>query len=386
MIVVPSRMGRLNKRALLNCLQTMRTASRADLAKSLGLSQPTAGKIADELLELGVFEEVEVEGGHSRKHSHHGPKLGRPARMLRLTESKPRFLGIQLGVARTNLARLSLSVKDENEFAVDFKTPNTAKEWVQQLRKAAKEIPQKSFWGVLVSVPGIVDERKGQVLYSPNLHWTEGANIAALVREVWRSPVMLIQEQRALALGHHSTDPAGEDFLLVDFGDGVGGAVMTSGKLYGYPPPAGGELGHTPIVGNDRRCGCGAIGCLETLTSYHGLLTSFAAASPKAPHTWEALSNSITEQGMVPWLAKTLDTAAAVIAGALNVLGVRRVVITGALVELPDEVFSALSNAIARGILWARFGQVKIEKAPRRRNAGLVAAGIDRLVVPMGDS
>jgi len=386
MIVVPSRMGRLNKRALLNCLQTMRTASRADLAKSLGLSQPTAGKIADELLELGVFEEVEVESNHPRKHSHPGPKLGRPARMLRLTESKPRFLGIQLGVARTHLARLSLSVKDENEFAADFKTPGTAKEWVQQLRKAAKEIPQKSFWGVLVSVPGIVDERKGQVLYSPNLHWTEGANLAALVREVWRSPVMLIQEQRALALGHHSVDPAGEDFLLVDFGDGVGGAVMTSGKLYGYPPPAGGELGHTPIVGNDRRCGCGAIGCLETLTSYHGLLTSFAAASPKAPHTWEALSNSITEQGIAPWLAKTLDTAAAVIAGALNVLGVRRVVITGALVELPDEVFSALSNAIARGILWARFGQVKIEKAPRRRNAGLVAAGIDRLVVPMGDS
>jgi len=386
MIVVPSRMGRLNKRALLNCLQTMRTASRADLAKSLGLSQPTAGKIADELLELGVFEEVEEEAEQSRKHPHRGPKLGRPARMLRLTESKPRFLGIQLGVAHTRLARLSLSVKDESEFAVDFKTPNTAKEWVQQLRKAAGQISQRSFWGVLVSVPGIVDERKGQVLYSPNLHWTEGANLAALVRQVWHAPVMLIQEQRALALGHHSTDPAGEDFLLVDFGDGVGGAVMTTGKLYGYPPPAGGELGHTPIVGNDRRCGCGAIGCLETLTSYHGLLTSFAASSPKGPHTWEALSSSIAGQGIAPWLGKTLDTAAAVIAGALNVLGVRRVVITGALVELPEEVFSGLSTAIARGILWARFGQVKIEKAPRRRNAGLVAAGIDRLVVPMGDS
>lgn len=253
---------------------------------------------------------------------------------------------------------------------------------VQQLRKAAKQIPQKSFWGVLVSVPGIVDERKAQVLYSPNLHWTEGANLAALVRQVWHAPVMLIQEQRALALGHHSTDPAGEDFLLVDFGDGVGGAVMTTGKLYGYPPPAGGELGHTPIVGNDRRCGCGAVGCMETLASYHGLLASFAASSPKAPRTWEAFSSSITEQGIAPWLAKTLDTAAAVIAGALNVLGVRRVVITGALVELPDEVFSGLSTAIARGILWARFGQVKIEKASRRRNAGLVAAGIDRLVVP----
>ena len=39
------------------------------------------------------------------------------------------------------------------------------------------------------------------MLYSPNLHWTEGANLAALVRQVWHAPVMLIQEQRALALG-----------------------------------------------------------------------------------------------------------------------------------------------------------------------------------------
>lgn len=386
MIVVPSRMGRLNKRALLNCLQTMQTGSRADLAKSLGLSQPTTGKIADELLELGVCEEVEVLSDNLNGHPSRGRKLGRPARMLRLTQSKPRFLGIQLGVARTSVAPLSLSVRDENDAAIDFETPKTAKEWVRQLQKVAKQIPQRSFWGLLVSVPGIVDERKGKVLYSPNLHWTEGADIAALVRQVWRAPVMLIQEQRALALGHHSIDPAGEDFLLVDFGDGVGGAVMTTGKLYGYPPPAGGELGHTPIVGNERRCGCGAIGCLETLTSYHGLLASFAIASPKSSPTWEAFTKSIAEHGITPWLAKTLDTAAAVIAGALNVLGVRRVVITGIITELPPAVFSHVSKSIARGILWARFGQVKIEKAPRRRNAGLVAAGIDRLVVPMGDS
>jgi len=35
-----------------------------------------------------------------------------------------------------------------------------------------------------------------------------------------------------------------------------------------------------------------------------------------------------------------------------------------------------------KGTLWARFGELKIEKAPRRRKSGLVAAGIDRLIVP----
>ncbi len=60
MVIIPSKMGRLNKRALLDRLQIMGTASRATLAKSIGLSQPTAGKIVDQLLEMEVVEEVEV--------------------------------------------------------------------------------------------------------------------------------------------------------------------------------------------------------------------------------------------------------------------------------------------------------------------------------------
>jgi hypothetical protein len=73
------------------------------------------------------------------------------------------------------------------------------------------------------------------------------------------------------------------------------------------------------------------------------------------------------------------------IAGALNVLGLRRVVITGSLAELPPSVVSYLSEAVMRGALWARFGQVKCEAASRRRMAGLVAAGIDRLVISMAE-
>lgn len=381
MIVVPSRMGRLNKRALVVCLHRMGTASRADLAKSLGLSQPTAGKIADELLELGVFEEVEIPA-----EEQNGRKLGRPARMLRLTQSKTRFLGIQLGLEYTSVIPLPLSVSDESDDAVRFEMPDTAEEWLKRLRKVAEKLTPKSYWGVLLSAPGLIDERNGKILYSPNLHWTATSDLPALVKQVWRAPVVLIQEERALALGHHSADPSGEDFYLVDFGEGVGGAVMTGGKLYKHPLPIGGELGHTPVIGNERRCGCGAVGCLETLTSNRGLLASFAEASPKSPRTWEAFSKSIEQRGVEPWLAQTLDATAAVIAGALNVLGVRRVVLTGSITELPSQVFSYISNAIAKGALWARFGEIQVEKAPRRRKAGLVAAGIDQLVIPMGDS
>jgi N-acetylglucosamine repressor len=382
MVIIPSKMGRHNKRALLDRLLRLGTASRADLAKSLGLSQPTAGKIADELLKLGVFEETEELVQNGLAHTGKGPRMGRPGRMLRLTQSKSRFLGIKLGLAETHLSPLPLSVTDEDQWLIRFKTPRTAKEWSRKLRQAAAEIAQKSFWGILVSVPGLVDERKGRILYSPNLRWTAGTAFSAPIQQVWNAPVILVQEERILALGHHSAHREGEDFLLVDFGEGVGSAVLISGKLYAHPLPISGELGHTPVLGNERRCGCGATGCLETLASIRGLLKSFSAAHPNSRKTWVALCDSVAAQGIEPWLAKTLDAMAAGIAGALNLLGLRRVVITGIVTELPPAVFSYLSEAIVKGTLWARFGELKIEKAPQCRKAGLVAAGIDRLIVP----
>lgn len=378
-------MGRLNKRALIGHLQRMGTASRADLSKSLGLSQPTAGKIVDALLELGVIEEVEGSAADARSADGTRRKVGRPARMLRLNRSKAHFLGMQLGINETSLALLPVGAAGEDAWATHVQTPESAADWVQQLSRAAGEIREKDFWGVLVSVPGIVDERNGKVLYSPNLHWTEKSDLAALIREVWQAPVVLVQEEHALALGQQAADPAGEDFLLVDFGDGVGSAAIVGGRLYSNPLPLSGELGHTPILGNDRRCGCGGVGCLETLTSMRGLLQSFGAATPAAPRTWASLAASVKEQGVAPWLGAALDATAGVIAGALNVLGLRRVVVTGTLNELSDAVISYLSGAISKGALWARFGDVKVEGAPRRRLAGLVAAGLDQLILPLAE-
>jgi hypothetical protein len=77
-----------------------------------------------------------------------------------------------------------------------------------------------------------------------------------------------------------------------------------------------------------------------------------------------------------------LDAAAAAIAGAMNVVGLSRVVITGSLTELPPPVMQHLSQAIHNGAMWAKFGRVECVAAPRRRTAGMVAVGIDRLVLP----
>jgi hypothetical protein len=249
-------MGRLNKRALLDRLQVMGTSSRASLARAIGLSQPTAGKIADELIAMGVIEEVDLpeENGANGEPKAAG-KVGRPGRMLRLNRGLVRFLAIQLGITETSLAPLPLGISGEDHWALQIPTPNSADAWQRQLEKVSTTLKHNQFWGVLVSVPGIVDENNGRILFSPNLHWTEGANLTQILQSIWNAPVILMQEERALALGHEAVHPGSDGFLLVDFGEGVGGTIVIDGKLYTNPLPLSGELGHTPVHGNKRPCG-----------------------------------------------------------------------------------------------------------------------------------
>src|ERR1043165_9831359 len=143
MVVVPSKMGRLNQRALLDRLQMMGTASRASLAKSIGLSQPTAGKIGDQLIAMQV-------GAGGVDPGRTAGRPGRPGRMIRLNRTPVRFLAIQLDVSETSLAPLPLGVSGEDEWMMQVPTGESMKGWQKQLEKASKKLKQREFWGVLV--------------------------------------------------------------------------------------------------------------------------------------------------------------------------------------------------------------------------------------------
>ncbi len=381
MILLPARMGMLNRRALIRQMEKAGLASRADLARSLGMSQPTAGKIVDELLRENILEEITPTADSSASLA--GP--GRPGRLLCLNRSRPGFLGIQMGVSHSDFYELPLNASCPPLWQECLTHPgkgaNPVRAWEQSLKRMAARSRRRKFHCAVLSVPGVVDEPAGRVIFSPNIHWSEKADLPGIIQRHWKIPVFLVQEERTLALGHHRQHPEHEDFLLVDFGDGVGGAILTGGKPFASSQPIG-ELGHTPVPGNRRKCGCGATGCLETLVSVHGLLRSFAEEHPAKRHGWTELQSHIVTRGVEPWLGRALQAAAVVIAGALNVLGLRRVVLTGALNELSPKVVARLADGIREGSIWARFGAVDCHVEARNRMAGLVAVGIDRFIAP----
>ncbi len=377
-MATPSHLRQLNQRRVIYALMRMGQGSRADLAKATGMSQPTVGKIVEELLAGRVLD---VANG-AVEQDPPSPKLGRPGQKVQLDGRNRRFIAVQMGVVNTRLAVLPLAVKHADEWDVEFATPASPRAWVKSLGKAMEKLSCGDLEAMLLSVPGVVDEATGRVLLCPNLRWAEELNLHGLLRDVWPARLLVVQEIRALALGQLAVEPAEEDFLLVDFADGVGGAAVVGGRLFRGSAALSGELGHTPVLGNNRACGRGAVGCVETLVSRRGLLATFATEVGRQDPSWQELVDHVHDKGLQRWLTGALDTAATTIAGAINVLGLHRVVVTGSLVELSEVAVEYLAAAVRRGAMWGRFGLVQCVGAPRRRMAGLVSAAIDRLLCP----
>jgi predicted NBD/HSP70 family sugar kinase len=194
--------------------------------------------------------------------------------------------------------------------------------------------------------------------------------------------VRLIQESRALALAEVGTRASASDFFLVDFGDGVGGAVVIGQRPYDGSVPATGEIGHTPIAGNQRQCGCGNLGCLETLIAERWLVQSLIEVTGNTEITFADVCKAAQGPDLPGFLMEALDATAACIAAILNVCGLKRVVLTGHIRELGPRATDHLIASIRRSAMWSRFDAVEVELVQRRRARGLTIAGIQRVIMP----
>ena len=375
MSAVPSNLRLANQAHVLEALLALGVATRAELAKATAMSQPTAGKIVDELISARVIEELTND--ETRPSG-----VGRPGKQLRLARGEPRFVLIELGVERTRLLAAPLAPSQEERWDVEFETPASEAGWLEELEKHARHLRSGKCSGVVMSVPGMIDERTGNILLCPNLHWAEGVSLGERLRDLFGARVELLQEVQALSLGQLAERPTEQDFLLVDVGEGIGGSIVLGGKPFQGPQPFAGELGHTPIPGNTRPCGCGGSGCLETLIAEPHLLQAFRSAAGEPELSLGDLER-VLDHGEPPrWLAEALDATAMCVVGSLNVFGLARVVLTGALGRLPEPARQRLASTIEGSALWSRFDRVRVEFAPRRRARGLGMAAFQRIVVP----
>jgi glucokinase len=137
---------------------------------------------------------------------------------------------------------------------------------------------QKSFRidGIGIGVPGLHSVKTGTIQFSPNIPCLKDINLETSVANQVHIPVVIDNDANAGAYGEFRLG-AGQDcrhMVYLTLGTGLGSGLILNGSLYIGASGFGGELGHTVIDPNGRPCGCGARGCLETVVSGTGIVTT----------------------------------------------------------------------------------------------------------------
>jgi glucokinase len=134
--------------------------------------------------------------------------------------------------------------------------------------RTAREAPGAEVAGVGIGAPGPLDTRRGLVLIAPNLSW-RNMPLRDRVAEAVQLPASLDNDANCAVLGEWWRGAAqGARYVVgLTIGTGVGGGIVIDGQLFHGASDVAGEIGHTSVDLNGRRCKCGNYGCIEAYAS-----------------------------------------------------------------------------------------------------------------------
>ncbi|HEY8602592.1 MAG TPA: ROK family protein [Thermomicrobiales bacterium] len=113
-------------------------------------------------------------------------------------------------------------------------------------------------------LPGVLNPLTGFLTMAPNLGWRD-LPIRDLMAERLGRSVAIGNDVNAGAFGewHYGAGQGTRDFIYIACGTGVGGGIITDGRLLLGRDGLAGEVGHMVVTLDGPRCNCGGHGCLE---------------------------------------------------------------------------------------------------------------------------
>ncbi len=246
-----------------------------------------------------------------------------------------------------------------------------------------------------VGAPGMLD-RCGVLQFSPNLQGAAGADLRTLIGDRLAGSLLVVEnDANCAALAEHRGGAArGADHaLMVTLGTGIGGGLISEGRVlvgaYGFA----GEIGHMVVDPSGPPCPCGRRGCWERYASGGGLgrLAREAAYAGRL-HEVVALAGGDPElvrgehvthaalQGESGALGVMDDLGWWVALGLANLTAVadpERIVLGGGLVEAGEILLAPTRRAFADLVEGSRVRpEVEIVPAALGERSGAVGAAM----------
>lgn len=146
-------------------------------------------------------------------------------------------------------------------------------EAILELVTAAREQAAGDVAGVGVGVAGFVDRGRRAVRFAANLGWRDTAAADLLEAQV-HMPVVVENDANAASWGEFVFGAGREhrDLVCVTVGTGIGGGIVSEGRLLRGAYGIAAEVGHIEVVADGRPCGCGRRGCWEQYGSGNALV------------------------------------------------------------------------------------------------------------------
>lgn len=343
--------------------------TRAELTRRLGLNRSTVGALVGELAEVGLaYETAAPESGG----------VGRPSPLVHANRQVA-ALALNPDVDAIDLGLVGLGGVLHGRVRHGTATIPTAAETVRLVQKLLGKLQpsleQCTVVGIGVAVPGLVQPETGIVALAPHLDWHEEP-LAQMLAEATGYPAFAGNDAK-LGMIAETVFGAGcgmRDLVYLNgSASGIGAGVLAGGRpLWGARGYAG-ELGHTLINSNGRRCHCGQRGCLETEVN----LRKLQAALGREPFNAEELQRAMRARAggaLGVEVRRQLDLLGRAIAGFVSTFNPELVLLGGFLGALHDAMPARLEACVARSCFAPATAGLKIQRVALGENLLLVGA------------
>jgi N-acetylglucosamine repressor len=261
-----------NQQLVLRAAYDHSPTSRADIARLTGLTRTSVSDLVGQLIDDGLVEET-------GRGSSTG---GKAPIMLSFVPDGRHVIGLDLGEGTFSGALVNLrgEVLRSLRRPLDDRDGEDALELVHELVDALRADSQRPLLGVGIGAPGLIDTSTGTVRWAAHLDWSR-LRLGPLVETRHQLPVVVANDSQSAALAELTffRRPRPQNLIVVRVGRGIGAGIIVNRQLFQGDGFGAGEIGHV-ACGGERRCGCGNIGCLETVASVDSMIRLAAEADP----------------------------------------------------------------------------------------------------------
>lgn len=361
-----------NRQLILNIIRK-NPISRAELARRTGLTRAAISLIADELIGEGIV--METGTGEA--------EYGRKPVLLDINADCCYAIGLNIsrGGCSAGLVNMKGVLVSRIEIDLDKITDagKALKIIVGDIDRLVRDskIASEKLIGMGISMPGPLDVFSGTVLNPPNFSMWHGVNIVQQLRKQFNFDVFLENNSTALALAEKNYGKGSEfdNFMLMVVDTGIGSGIIIDNKLYRGTGGFGGEVGHTSIDINGRKCSCGNAGCLELYASIPAVLKD-ARLHDAGISAW----NEIVDRAEAgdDFCIKVVEKEARYLSGgvvnAMNILELEAVVLTGIINYKPGMLLDRIREIVGSTVITRDIHKIQICNSDLTDNAEIISA------------